>query len=50
MFWSYFAGIDLIAAGVGTILRIQACLTALVLGLMIFFGFWFFASPEPSSA
>jgi uncharacterized membrane protein YphA (DoxX/SURF4 family) len=36
LFWTYFAGIALIAAGVGMILRVQARLASLLLGIMIF--------------
>ncbi|MCR8561372.1 hypothetical protein KXD93_27210 [Mucilaginibacter sp. BJC16-A38] len=36
LFWTYFAGVALIAAGVGIILKIQLKLAALLLGAMIF--------------
>jgi uncharacterized membrane protein len=36
MFWTYFAGIALIAAGVGMILRVMPRLASLMLGIMIF--------------
>jgi uncharacterized membrane protein len=39
MFWTYFAGVALIAAGVGMILGIQARLASLMLGIMIFMWF-----------
>ncbi len=39
LFWTYFAGIALIAAGVGMILGIQARLASLMLGIMIFLWF-----------
>lgn len=39
LFWTYFAGIILIGAGVGFILRIQLRLIALLLGIAIFVWF-----------
>jgi uncharacterized membrane protein len=35
-FWTYFAGVALIAAGVGMILKVRARLASLMLGIMIF--------------
>lgn len=39
LFWTYFAGIALIAAGLGMILRIQPRMASLLLGIMIFLWF-----------
>jgi uncharacterized membrane protein YphA (DoxX/SURF4 family) len=39
LFWTYFAGVALIAAGVGMIVGVKARLAALMLGLMIFSWF-----------
>jgi uncharacterized membrane protein YphA (DoxX/SURF4 family) len=39
VFWTYFCGSALMAAGIGMILRIQARLAALLLGSMIFIWF-----------
>jgi uncharacterized membrane protein YphA (DoxX/SURF4 family) len=54
MFWTYFAGVALIAAGIGMILRIQARLASLLLGIMIFLWFIFLHIPraiaDPHSA
>ena len=36
IFWTYFAGVALIAAGAGMLLRIQGRLAAILLGVMIF--------------
>ncbi len=36
LFWTYFAGVALIASGLGIIFRVQARLAALLLGVMIF--------------
>jgi uncharacterized membrane protein len=36
VFWTYFAGVTLIAAGLGMIFRVQARLASLMLGIMIF--------------
>jgi uncharacterized membrane protein len=54
IFWTYFAGVALIAAGLGMILRIQARLASLMLGIMIFLWFVFLHIPraiaDPHSA
>jgi uncharacterized membrane protein len=39
VFWTYLAGVALIAAGLGIIFRVQARLAAFLLGLMIFLWF-----------
>jgi uncharacterized membrane protein YphA (DoxX/SURF4 family) len=39
LFWTYFTGVTLIAAGVGMILGIRARLASLMLGIMIFLRF-----------
>jgi uncharacterized membrane protein len=36
LFWTYFAGVALIASGLGMIFRVQARLAAMLLGMMIF--------------
>lgn len=36
LFWTYFAGVALIASGLGMIFRVQARLAAMLLGVMIF--------------
>jgi uncharacterized membrane protein len=46
MFWTYFAGVALIAAGTAMILRIQARLASLLLGIMIFLWFVFLHIPR----
>jgi hypothetical protein len=54
VFWTYFAGVALIAAGAGMILRIQAQLASLMLGIMIFLWLLFLHIPraiaDPHSA
>ncbi len=39
LFWTYFAGVALMASGLGIIFRVQARLAAFLLGLMIFLWF-----------
>ena len=46
MFWTYFAGVALIAAGAGMILKILPRLAALLLGIMIFLWFIFLHIPR----
>ena len=46
MFWTYFAGIALIAAGLGIITGILRWLAALMLGIMIFLWVWMLHIPR----
>ena len=46
VFWTYFAGVALIAAGLGMIFRIYTRLASLMLGIMIFLWFIFLHIPR----
>ena len=46
MFWSYFAGVALIAAGLGLLIRHTARLAALLSGVMVFSWFWVIHVPR----
>ena len=46
VFWTYFAGVALIAAGVGMIVRVLPRLASLMLGIMIFLWFIFLHIPR----
>jgi hypothetical protein len=50
LFWTYFAGIALIGAGIGIILRIQLRLAGILLGVMIFLWLLFLHIPRAAVA
>jgi uncharacterized membrane protein YphA (DoxX/SURF4 family) len=46
VFWTYFAGVALIAGGIGLFIPLTARLAALLSGLMVFSWFWIVHIPR----